>query len=130
MRPEEVTSPVSRTRNHVVLFKAPDYADELWSIVEAEVSEPDEPDVWRKSVGIRWDGDRDDPLSKGFPNSSGKAVWFWLPSEIAPFFYGVVIPQLKERLKAFESQRRVERDLKKVRKMMERLVPAEAGGEG
>lgn len=127
MRPEEVTSPVARTRNHVVLFQTPDDAGECWSIVEAEVAEPDEPDVWRKSIGMRWDGDRDDPNSKGFPNSSGKGVWFWLPSDLSPFFYGMVIPQMKERRKAFDSRQRVESDLRKIKKMLSRLTsPAPA----
>lgn len=124
MRPEEVTSPVSRTRNHVVLFQTPDEANEPWSIVEAEVAEIDDPDVWRKSIGIRWDGDRDDPGSKGFPNSSGKGVWFWLPKMVAPFFYGVIIPQLVERRRTFDSQKKIEGELRKMRKLIAKMSSA------
>ena len=123
MRPEDVISPVARTRNHVVLFQTPDDDDECWSIVEAEVSEIDEPDVWRKLIGVRWDGDRDDPDSKGFPNSSGKGVWFWVPTQVAPFFYGMIIPQLKERLVNFESRQSVESDLRKIKKMLSQMLP-------
>ena len=122
MRPEDVTSPVSRTRNHVVLFQTPDDAEECWSIVEAETSEIEEPDVWRKSIGIRWDGDRDDPNSKGFPNSSGRGFWFWLPTQVQPFFYGMIIPQLKERLRAYESRQTTEQDLNKIKTMLRQIM--------
>lgn len=122
MRPEDVTSPVSRTRNHAVLFQTPDDDDESWSIVEAEVSEIEEPDVWQRSIGIRWDGDRDDPSSKGFPNSSGKGVWFWIPTKLMPFFDGVIIPQLKERLRAYEARMNVEEELGDIKQMLADLL--------
>lgn len=122
MRPEDVKSPVSRTRNHVVLFQTPDSDDECWSIAEAEVAEIDDLDVWRKTIGIRWDGDRDDIESKGFPNSSGQGVWFWLPTQVAPFFYGMIIPQLRERKNAFKSRRQAANDLSKIKKMLAQIL--------
>ncbi len=112
MKARDVTSPIHRTRNHVVLFESPTEWDEQWSIVEAEITEDGED--WSRSLGIRWDGDRDDPLSKGFPSSSGKAVWFWIPSELSPFFYGIIIPQLKERKKRERQDRVLRRQLRAI----------------
>lgn len=109
MRAREVVSPISRTRNHNVLFESPPSWGEQWSLVEAETTEDGED--WEKSLGIRWDGDRRDSSSKGFPSSSGHGVWFWLPADIAPFFYGFVIPQLKQRKKSEKGQREIMRKL-------------------
>ncbi|HZG08050.1 MAG TPA: hypothetical protein VEZ70_03620 [Allosphingosinicella sp.] len=112
MKAKDVISPIHRTRNHVVLFESPSEWNEEWSIVEAETTEDGED--WNRSLGIRWDGDREDPASKGFPSSSGKAVWFWIPSDLSPFFYGIIIPQLKERKKRERHDRILRKQLRAI----------------
>ena len=114
MKAIDVTSPIHRTRNHVVLFESS--RPEFWSVVEAETTEDGED--WYRSLGIRWDGDRDDPDSKGFPNSSGKAVWFWIPEELHPFFYGVILPQLRERQKRSRQDRMIRRQLREIKALL------------
>lgn len=126
MRARDVTSPIHRTRNHVVLFESPFSWNEEWSIVEAEVLTDAEEETWAKSLGIRWDGDRRDPESKGFPNSSGKAVWFWIPSDLEPFFYGVIIPQLLERRQREKNQRKLHKQLEEMMAQIGRLTAERA----
>jgi hypothetical protein len=122
MKAIDVTSPIHRTRNHVVLFESPTEWHEEWSIVEAETTEDGED--WTRSLGIRWDGERDDPSSKGFPSSSGKAVWFWIPSRLTPFFDGIIIPQLKEGKKRERQDRLVRRQLRAIINRLDALPPA------
>lgn len=112
MRAREVLSPISRTRNHVVVFESPTAWDEQWSLVEAEVT--DDGEYWDKRLGIRWDGDRRDSNSKGFPSSSGHGVWFWLPTDVVPFFYAYVIPQLKQRKKSEKGHRALMRKMEEI----------------
>jgi hypothetical protein len=125
MRAKDVTSPIYRTRNHNVLFESPTSWDEEWSIVEAEVTEDPEEGEWVRSLGIRWDGDRDDPDSKGFPNSSGKGVWFWIPQNLAPFFYGMIIPQLLARKKQEAKDKSLKKNLKELIEKVEQLTAAQ-----
>jgi hypothetical protein len=83
MHPRDVKSPVSRTRNHRKLFMSPKTwtEDDPWSLCEVECFDAST-DKWDLRVGIRWDGDRSSIADKGFPNSSGQAVWFVLPRPI------------------------------------------------
>ena len=121
MRARDVTSPIHRTRNHVVKFESPYNWNEEWSIVEAEVLNEDG-ETWERSLGIRWDGDRRDSDSKGFPNSSGRAVWFWIPTELRPFFDGAIIPQLLDRRKREKSDRKIQEQLGVLLEKLEELT--------
>lgn len=119
MRAREVVSPINRTRNHVVLFESPSTWGEPWSLVEAEIT--DDGEAWNKCLGMRWDGDRKDSDAKGFPSSSGRAVWFWIPEDLQPFFYGIIIPQLTQRKK---SERQGREMMRKIDEILEAIKPS------
>jgi hypothetical protein len=122
MRAKDVKSPISTTRNHNVLFESPFSWDEEFSIVEAEVLDDDGTE-WNRSLGMRWDGDRRDDDSKGFPNSSGKAVWFWIPKTLEPFFRGIIIPTLLERRGGEQRHKKLASELKEIKLLLMKQQP-------
>lgn len=126
MRAKDVLSPISKTRNHNVLFESPASWGEPWSLVEAEVTEDGE--EWNSCLGLRWDGDRNDPDAKGFPNSSGKAVWMWMPEDLLPFFYGMIIPQLTQRKKSERHNRNMANKIDEILALLSKTKPAPTKG--
>jgi len=49
-------------------------------------------------VGIRWNGDLNDPNDKGNPRSHGQATWFILPDEMA-FFAKAFVEEAEAKAK-------------------------------
>jgi hypothetical protein len=72
--PNTVQSPKGRVEDvHVIYDKGATSGS--WSIAKLRWDK-------KRSVGIRWNGDLDEPGS-GTPQSRGKATWFIVPEEIA-----------------------------------------------
>ncbi len=74
MRPQDALSPRNRIApgSLNVIFTA---ANGEWSVAEM---------VWdgKRSFGVRWNGDINDPDDKGNPRSHANGTWFILPDEI------------------------------------------------
>ncbi len=70
MHPKHVKSPMYRTRNHKQMFMSPEEWEENFSVVEADVLDPNT-DTWARSLGIRWDGDR----IRSYTTSVGRSLF-------------------------------------------------------
>ena len=74
MRPEDALSPQRYIKDGSleVVYTSP---DGTWSLARM---------VWEHTpvVGIRWNGDINDPQDKGNPRSHNKGTWFILPDPV------------------------------------------------
>lgn len=85
--PKEVVSPKSRLKGPIDVIAEHRVGDErAWPYSVARFK-------WDRAnaVGIRWDGDPDNPNDVGTPQSRGLPTWFILPAELAE----VVVEYLK-----------------------------------
>ena len=75
VKPETVDSPKGVVRVVEVLYDAGPDADRSWSAADL---------TWRgnPALGIRWNGEADEPRGVGSPQSRGHATWFIVPEDL------------------------------------------------
>jgi hypothetical protein len=91
MKPQDALSPRNRldpTSLDVIFTSKNDW----WSLATM---------TWdgQSALGIRWNGDINDPDDKGNPRSHGQGTWFVLPDEIS-FFASAFVDAIKSQDKA------------------------------
>lgn len=75
MHPSNRLSPQSHMRNLRVLYIS---KDTWWSVGKMEYFN-DHTNTWEWRIGTCWNGDINDPNSKGFPNSFNRGTWQFEP---------------------------------------------------
>jgi hypothetical protein len=83
MNPLDVDSPKPKTGKpgiepgsiHVIITREAETPGKTWSMAEMMRG-------GRRRIGVRWDGDPNDPDDLGHPSVHGNATWFVLPDAI------------------------------------------------
>jgi hypothetical protein len=76
MRPEGVLSPRRHIKSVTIKVTRKTPKNNSYSIAEIEHRDG------TVGIGIRWNGNPNDPKDKGYPTSRGHPVWFELPREM------------------------------------------------
>jgi len=82
VNPSTVISPRSRLEPGTlrILYTS---ANKHWSMAEFGWSDIDDPGNYEMAIGLRWNGDVNDPNDLGNPRSHSHPTWFILPDVIA-----------------------------------------------
>lgn len=93
MRPQDALSPRDRLKSLNVIVET-----ETWSLAEFVWREGDAPydndSSWSKTIGCRWNGDKENDNDKGNPRSHNQGTWFILPEPIANLVKASLAPSL------------------------------------